>query len=573
MGANRRKGKRNMRTIRLAALSCALLAGLRLATPVPAQETNAVPVNPDAMKAWQDMRFGMFIHWGPVSLTGHEIGWARGAQTPIEEYDNLYKKFNPTNFNAKEWVAVAKAAGMKYMVLTTKHHDGFCLWDTKQTDYNIMNSPFGRDVVKELSAACKEAGIAFGTYYSTCDWHHPDFPRTSPGGRVKREKHDLEKYTEYLKAQVTELIKNYGPLVMLWFDVPQEFDRVRGTSVINLCRGLQPSIIVNNRTGAPGDYDTPEQRVGGFNMDRPWETCMTICRQWAWKPDDTMKSLQQCLQTLILTAGGNGNLLFNVGPMPDGRIEDRQIDRLKEMGAWLEKYGASIYDTRGGPYKPGKWGASTRKGRTVYLHIFKWDGDAVTLPALPAKVVKSRALTGGEAVVTQTAEGLTVSVPAANRQEIDTVIELELDAPAMDLAPIAVAAAGGSLSSGAKATASNVFQNNKAHYGPEKAVDDDTETRWATDAGAKTCWLELDLGADKTFSRIAIRQWEGDPDRVQSFEVKALAGEEWKTVLKGGKMGAEFDKTIDPVTARRVRLEILDSKDGPTIEEFQLFAK
>ena len=131
------------------------------------------------------MRFGMFIHWGPVSLTGHEIGWSRGAQTPIEEYDNLYKKFNPTKFNADQWVAIAKAAGMKYIVLTTKHHDGFCLWDTKLTDYNIMNSPFKRDVVKELADACKKQGIAFGTYYSVCDWHHPDFPLTSPGGKVQ----------------------------------------------------------------------------------------------------------------------------------------------------------------------------------------------------------------------------------------------------------------------------------------------------------------------------------------------------------------------------------------------------
>src|SRR6478752_6454191 len=147
----------------------------------------AEPAQPAAITKWQDARFGMFIHWGPVSLKGTEIGWSRGAQVPVEEYDNLYKQFNPTKFNADEWVAIAKAAGMKYIVLTAKHHDGFCLWDTKQTDYNIMNTPFHRDVVKELSAACKKAGIAFGTYYSTCDWHHPDFPLTSPGGKKVRE--------------------------------------------------------------------------------------------------------------------------------------------------------------------------------------------------------------------------------------------------------------------------------------------------------------------------------------------------------------------------------------------------
>lgn len=326
--------------------------------------------DPAALKRWQEMRFGMFIHWGPVSLTGEEIGWSRGAQTPIEEYDNLYKKFNPTRFNADQWVAVAKAAGMKYMVLTTKHHDGFCLWDTRQTDFNIMHSPFGRDVTKELAEACRRGGIAFGTYHSVCDWHHPDFPLTSPGGKVKRETSDIAAYRRYLRAQATELITKYGPLLTMWFDVPQEFDRAEGSENVRLCRGLQPDILVNNRAGGGcGDYGTPEQRVGGFDIERPWETCMTICRQWAWKPDDKMKTLSECLQTLIRTAGGDGNLLFNVGPMPTGEIEPRQVERLEEMGAWLAQYGRSIYGTRGGPFKPARHLVSTRKDNTIYLHI------------------------------------------------------------------------------------------------------------------------------------------------------------------------------------------------------------
>jgi len=172
-----------------------------------AAETNAAE-----LKEWQDMRFGMFIHWGPVSLKGTEIGWSRGAQIPVEDYDQLYTRFNPTLFNAEEWVQVAKAAVMQYLVFTSKHHDGFCMWDTKQTDFNIMRSPFARDVLKELSAACQIHDIRFSTYHSVCDWHHPDFPRTSPGGRVLREKHDLDRYDAYLRAQVKELITNYVPL-------------------------------------------------------------------------------------------------------------------------------------------------------------------------------------------------------------------------------------------------------------------------------------------------------------------------------------------------------------------------
>ena len=208
------------------------------------------------MAPWRDTRFGMFIHWGPVSLKGTEIGWSRGDGVSIEEYDNLYKQFNPTKFNADEWVQIAKDAGMKYIVLTTKHHDGFCLWDTKQTDYNIMNSPFKRDVVKELAAACKTGKIGFGTYYSVCDWRHPDFPLGSPAGMSRKPNPNLDRYEQYLCKQVEELIRNYGPLTTLWFDVPQEFNVERGTRVINWVRSLQTDIVINNRTGAPGDYDT-----------------------------------------------------------------------------------------------------------------------------------------------------------------------------------------------------------------------------------------------------------------------------------------------------------------------------
>jgi len=330
-----------------------LLATLLAAPTLPAAQAQpaTLPANVERLQRWRDARFGMFIHWGPVSLKGTEIGWSRGAQIPLEEYDNLYRQFHPTHFNAREWARIAKTAGMKYLVFTTKHHDGFCMFDTKQTDFNIMHSPFARDVVKELAAACKREGLQFGTYHSVCDWHHPDFPLTSPGGKRKREVSSLDRYEQYLRAQVQELIQNYGPLLIMWFDVPQLFDRERGLRLEAWTRSLQPDIIINNRSGARGDYDTPEQRVGKYQDQRPWETCMTICRQWAWKPNDEMKSLQQCLHSLVLCAGGDGTLLFNVGPMPDGRIEPRQVERLKEMGAWLARYGDTIYRTRGGPWK------------------------------------------------------------------------------------------------------------------------------------------------------------------------------------------------------------------------------
>jgi len=202
-----------------------------------------------------------------------------------------------------------------------------------------------------------------------------------------------------------------------------------------MIRRLQPHVIINNRAGLPADHDTPEQRIGRFQNDRPWETCMTICRQWAWKPNDQMKSLKQCIDTLVRVVGGDGNLLFNVGPMPDGLIEPRQVTRLKEMGNWLDKYGRSIYATRGGPFKPGDWGASTYKVNTIYIHVLNWDEDTLTLPPIPKKIITSSVMTGGAATVRQTALAVEISVTEAYRKELDTIIVLQLDGPAKGITP------------------------------------------------------------------------------------------------------------------------------------------
>jgi alpha-L-fucosidase len=434
----------------------ALILSASAGQPCPPASAQAAPLPPtaltDALARWQDMRFGMFVHWGPVSLTGREIGWSRGAPTPIDEYDRLYERFNPTGFDADEWVRVAKTAGMKYLVFTTKHHDGFSMWSTRESPYSIMRSPFRRDVVRELADACRRGGLMFGAYYSILDWYHPDYPLGSPAGKTKKPAPDMDRYATFLKNQVAELVRGYGPLGILWFDGEWEepWTDARGSDLYAFLRRLQPSLIINNRvakarkgmegTSAPqqfaGDYDTPEQRIGGFSMDRPWETCMTICQQWAWKPDDRMKSFDEAIRTLVATAGGNGNLLFNVGPMPDGRIEPRQVARLAEMGAWLGRNGEAIYGTRGGPFMPGAWGASTRRGNRVYVHAFAWNDDTLRLPALPARVVSARRLAGGPVEMAQDGSGITLRIPQGQQDPVDTLIVLELDRPAMELAPV-----------------------------------------------------------------------------------------------------------------------------------------
>lgn len=521
--------------------------------------------SPEDIQWWRDLKFGLFIHWGPVSIKGTEIGWSRGGERrgtggkgeiPVEVYDNLYKEFNPVQFNADEWLQIAKDAGMRYMVFTSKHHDGFSMFDSQLTNYKITNSPFKRDVVRELADACHKAGLRLGYYYSPVDWHHPDYrTATHP------------KYVEYMHGQLREICTNYGQIDIIWFDglggTAKDWD---SENLFRTLRQLQPHVILNNRAGLPADHDTPEQQIGSFQRDRPWETCMTICQQWAWKPNDKMKSLKECLQTLVRVVGGDGNLLFNVGPMPDGRIEPRQVERLREMGEWLGKYGESIYGTRGGPIKTTAALASTYSGNTIYVHILDWSGDKITLPALPRKVMDSSLLTGGGVSVRQTADAIEITVPVQSRQEIDTIVKLTLDGPAGEIEPVALPSA--SLAAGKKAKASNVYQGMSEH-GPAKAFDDDTGTRWATDSGVKQAWLEVDLGAPATFGKVAISEAF---DRVRKFELQYKDGDAWKTFLEGTRIGAEYAKAFSPVTAQVVRLNILEATDGPTIWEFQLLA-
>ncbi len=526
----------------------------------------------ERLEWWKDARFGMFIHWGPVSIKGTEIGWSRGREWSIEEYDNLYKQFNPVNFNANEWVQTAKAAGMKYIVFTSKHHDGFCNWDTRYTDYNIMNTPFKRDVMKELSEACKREGIELGFYHSTCDWHHPDFPLTSPGGSVKREASNLDRYTEYLKNQSVEIIKNYGPLLVMWYDVPQEFDSVRGQGVIDHIRKIQPDILVNNRTGAKGDFDTPEQRVGNFNNERPWETCMTIGRQWAWKPDDEVKSLEQCLHSLIRSAGGDGNLLFNVGPRPDGTIEPLQVQRLKEMGEWLNTYGYSIYGTRGGPFKPADWGVSTRKGNKVYLHILRWSGGTpgLAIPDIGIPVVRVKKTDGTETMFEKNGNEYLIQIDEKSLQPVNTIIEIEYESDVLKADPEDVRPQSVSFMKSVNAS-SNIKPSWINHEWVDlKAVNNGewSGSFWKAAEGDEQPWIEIDLGKAERISRIFLYE---SGTNIKSFELQYKDGLNWKTFHKGNSIGPRAEISIDPLEVQYVRLQITSFSDVPGIYELMLF--
>jgi alpha-L-fucosidase len=427
-----------------AAMALACLAAPHIRADDAAVE--AISRRQERLAWWREARFGLFLHWGPVSLEGTEISWSRANSNPacpnkgpipVEVYDNLYKHFNPTRFDAARWVAIARAAGAKYMVLTAKHCDGFCLWDSRTTDYNITHSPFRRDICAELATVARREGVRIGWYYSPMDWRDPDC-RTGRNAR----------HVASMQEQLRELLTRYGRIDLLWFDTDGMSAPWDQEHTYALVRWLQPRIVINNRLdmgsqrdydaqaiGPQADYYTPEQRVGGFDDQRPWETCMTLGTQWSWKPNDRIKTVKECVQILARCGGGDGNLLLDVGPMPSGEIEPRQVEVLHGIGAWLRCCGDSIYGTRGGPYKPTPSLVSTHKGNVVYIHVLRWDGGQITLPALPRKVEVGSVVSGGAVQVAQTETGLTLIVAPTDRDESDTVIKLILDGPADTIAP------------------------------------------------------------------------------------------------------------------------------------------
>lgn len=424
------------------------LGGLTLGTASSAESVPSgfsgagSPSENDRLAWWRDARFGMFVHWGPVSLRGTEISWSRADRGPVrsgsgsiptEEYDRLHRRFNPTEFDPDRWVRLAQEAGMKYLVFTTKHHAGFCMFESPLTDHDIGSTPYEGDICRELADACHRAGLPLGWYHSQPDWHHPHFMTT---------RHT--EYQAYLHRQVRHLLTDYGPIDILWFDglghPPEDWD---ARNLFEQVRSVRPEILINDRAGLPGDFDTPEQEVGTFQTERSWESCITIGTQWAWKPDDEIKSLRQCIQTLVLCACGDGNLLFNVGPRPDGRIDPQQAGRLREMGEWLEEYGESIYGTRGGPFKPATiaepegdfsysvdavW-ASTHRDRRIYVHVLNWPGESVALPPLDNRIERASLLTGGTVEMDQSRAGIYLTVPQAHRRKIDTIVALDVADP------------------------------------------------------------------------------------------------------------------------------------------------
>jgi len=442
----------------------ALCAGLAAVHGAPGAGRAADPPDP-RLNWWREARFGLFIHWGLYAVPAGEWNgrtdygeWIRHtAKIPIGEYEKFRERFNPARFNPDEWVRLAKAAGMKYIVITSKHHDGFALFDSKQTDWDVMSTPYGRDILKQLAAACQREGIRLCFYYSIMDWHHPDYLPRRDWEQASRPAAgaDFERYVRYMKAQLKELLTGYGPIGVLWFDGQWEgtWTNERGRELYDYVRALQPSIIINNRVGRAGgdfglnrdqglvgDFGTPEQEIPATGVPGlDWETCMTMNRNWGYnRADKDFKTTEDLIRKLVDIASKGGNFLLNVGPTAEGEFPPESVDRLKSIGDWMRVNGDSIHGTSASPFPSLPWGRATERRldamtTRLYLHIFDMPADRVlVVPGLLNQVKAARVMGDTSApplAVERRGDDLRIALgdpQGGAAQPIDVVVELDI---------------------------------------------------------------------------------------------------------------------------------------------------
>jgi alpha-L-fucosidase len=369
-------------------------AGIALGSSAPAAAGTSEADRERRMQWWHQAKFGMFIHWGLYSVLGRHEWAMENEGIPVPEYEQLAKQFTPRPNAAREWAKLARRAGMKYMVMTTKHHEGFCLFNTKLTDYCAPKQACGRDLVKEFVDAARGEGMRVGFYYSLMDWHHPD------GARCASDEAARRRFVDYIHGQVRELCTNYGKLDILWYDVawPLDADGWESVKMNQMVRELQPDIIINNRSKVPEDFDTPEQRIQA-SRGRAWEACMTMNDSWGYqRADDNWKSPKTIVRNLVTCARDGGNYLLNIGPKPDGSVPEESVRILSDVGRWMDRNGVAIYGADPCEVKRSSYINFSRKGNTLYLHVYYWPGSTVAVGGLQTKVKSARLLASGKPV-------------------------------------------------------------------------------------------------------------------------------------------------------------------------------
>ncbi len=438
--------KKQTYPLSLLVLATCLLAFTGIAGAQVSHNTNSQKAQ--RMQWWTDATFGMFIHWGIYSVPAHAEWYMNNGHVPLKKYEKYASRFDPHHFDADYWARIAKNAGMKYMVITSKHHDGFAMFPTKTTNYNVVDdTPWHTDPMKALSKACKKYGIKFGFYYSIMDWHSPyqlphdnsdpEHPTYNP---TKMKPGKKEAYIKYMKTQLRELIKRYDPDI-LWFDGEwlDWWTYQDGKNLYNYLRNLKPDLIINNRIGKRrkgkemiGDYGTPEQKIpSADSLSSYWESCMTINNSWGYnKNDHNFKSDTTLIRNLIDIASKGGNYLLNVGPTAQGVIPLPEVERLSAMGHWLNIYGKSIYATKASPFKKKfKWGRVTRGDHKLYLEVFHWPEDGkITLPAYKGRITFAHLIgdPDREGVATlQQGNHIVINLPGKAPDDIASVVEVD----------------------------------------------------------------------------------------------------------------------------------------------------
>lgn len=413
------------------------------------------PGNLENREWFQDAKYGLFVHWGVYSIMGGGgdqgiAEWIMNKkEIPVSQYEKLPAFFNPVDFDPAQWVSMVKKAGMRYITITSKHHDGFAMYDSEVSDYNIVDrTPYGKDVLAMLKEECDRQGIKLFFYHSQLDWHHPDYyprGRTGKGYTGRPDSGDWDAYIDYMNAQLTELLTNYGEIGGIWFDgmwdKPDANWRLEETYA--LIHELQPGALIgsnHHKLPFPGEdfmmfeRDLPGQNSMGFNnteitYEVPLEMCETMNGSWGFNLIDTdYKSVKQLIHTMVRAAGYGANFLLNTGPMPNGKIQPENVDTLMAIGQWLKVYGESLYGTRRGPLEPQPWGAMTRKGDRVYMHVLDFAGGSLEIEGIEERVRSAVFFDGGEKVLCKQkkGEGLVMEIPQEKLKSPDTIIVLTL---------------------------------------------------------------------------------------------------------------------------------------------------
>ena len=424
---------------------------------IHSQTYSPAPENIAARNDFQDSKFGLFIHWGPFSIPGDGEWVMNNENITVKNYTRLMDFFNPIEFDAHQWVSMAKNAGMKYITLITRHHDGFSLWDTKYSDFNIMNTPYKKDIVKLIADECHKQNIKLFLYYSLLDWRRDDYPHETgrTGQKTGRTgKGDYAHYLQFMKNQLTELLTNYGEIAGIWFDGHWDQTKPEGEAdrssridwhydeIYSLIHRLQPQCLIGNNhhlTPFAGEdfqmfeRDLPGENKSGLSFQKasqqmPLETCETMNDSWGFNIKDTnYKSVKQIIHYLVNAAGRNANFLLNVGPMPNGKIQSEFTDTLKEVGKWMQQYGESIYGTRGNLISPQDWGVVTAKNKTIYIHILKKPQQSfILIEGITGKVLSCQLMPKNQPVkCRKNKTSITINLDGIALDDADTIIQIQ----------------------------------------------------------------------------------------------------------------------------------------------------